>query len=870
MSSEALEVEQPAMAAIAGATPMMQQYLEIKADNPEALLFFRMGDFYELFFNDATIAAPILEVALTNRGKHLDHDIPMCGIPFHALEPYLAKLLRQGYKVAICEQLETPEQAKKRGSKAVVKREVVRVVTPGTLTEETMLSADQANYLVAIAQVRGELALAYADISTGEFSFLPVTSASIIAELARLSPKEILISNELLNDPNLAFLKNHYSRILTTRAANCFNASRAEQHLSQFFSVPDTKVLGDFRPNELAACGAVLEYIKLTQVSTTPRLVAPKRLETQNFMRLDAVALTSLEIFESNSKTGRSLYKTLNNCQTAMGNRLLRHYLAKPLMNLEAIQARQEVVSWLVDHQEFLLQLQACLSNIADIERLLGRLYAERGGPRDLLALRTALLYAAELRRLLEQQNGYPRLIATLLPKLTLDDQYLNLLSNALNDQPPMLARDGNFIASGFNHQFDHLCKLRDSSELQIAELREQYRRNTGIVNLKLEYNNQLGFYLECTASNVSKMVGEEFIHRQTMKNTVRYSTVALQQLETEILTARERALAVELRLWQELLEETKNRASYIDLAGQAVARIDVLAGFASIASRRNYCAPNLNNSTNLSIKAGRHPVVELNLKADEFVANDLVLDERHLWLITGPNMGGKSTFLRQNALMAIMAQIGSWVPATTATLGLVDAVFSRVGAADDLAAGRSTFMVEMVETAEILRRATKRSLIILDEIGRGTATNDGLAIAWAVLEHLLTELPARCLFATHYHELTKLAEHNANIMLATMKVQEWQGEIIFHHKVIPGKADRSYGVQVARLAGMPPQLMQRAAILLATLDEQTASNQQVNYTPPTAKAEPHWLEQAISEAPLDQLSPREALDLLYNWKSKL
>ncbi|MEQ8357393.1 MAG: DNA mismatch repair protein MutS [Kiloniellaceae bacterium] len=883
-------------AAPTAATPMMAQYLEIKRDHPGALLFYRMGDFYEMFFEDAEQAAAALDIALTKRGQHLGQDIPMCGVPVHSADGYLSRLIRKGFKVAICEQMENPAAAKKRGSKSVVKRDVVRVVTPGTITEDELLDARAHNYLAALAEAGGGLGLAWLDISTGEFQTQPVTVAGLGATLARLAPGELIVADRLLEKPESFEVFDAFKDRLTPLPAARFDSANAGRRLEGIFEVKALDAFGAFSRAELAAAGALLDYVNLTQKGRLPRLLPPRRLAIGAVMEIDAATRRNLELTEAltGGRQG-TLLATVDRTVTGAGARLLASRLSAPLTDATAIAARHDLIGHFIAAGDLRQDLRRLLRRCPDIERALSRLSLGRGGPRDLAACRDALAVAAELRGLLQQDSvDVPALLGRIVRDLGIHDTLIERLARALAPEPPMQLRDGGAIAAGYDDSLDELRGLRDDSRKLIAGLQQRYAQESGVPTLKIKHNNVLGYFIEVTPTHAEKIVtdGESpFIHRQTLASAKRFSTAELSELEQKIASAAERALSLELQLFQDLVREVLQRAEEIAVTARALAALDVAAALAELAASQLWCRPQVDASTAFHVTGGRHPVVEAALAKNQesgFVANDCRLEDGpaaagdgfgRAWLVTGPNMAGKSTFLRQNALIAVLAQMGSYVPAEAAHIGVVDRLFSRVGAADDLARGRSTFMVEMVETAAILNQAGDRALVILDEIGRGTATFDGLSIAWACLEHLHEVNRCRALFATHYHELTSLSAKLDSLACHTMRVKEWQGDVVFLHEVAAGAADRSYGIHVAKLAGLPRAAITRAEAVLKSLEqgEQAGALTRLAddlplFAATAAKAaapEPQAtpVHEALQEVNPDQLSPREALDLLYRLK---
>ncbi|MCC5986597.1 MAG: DNA mismatch repair protein MutS [Pararhodobacter sp.] len=812
---------------------MMAQYLEIKAQHPDALLFYRMGDFYEMFFDDAAAAAAALDIALTKRGQHQGADIAMCGVPVHSAEGYLLTLIRKGFRVAIAEQMEDPAEAKKRGHKSVVRREVVRLVTPGTLTEDSLLEPRRHNYLAAFAELRGEGALAWADISTGELRVMPCPRARLGPELARLGARELLVAEE--DEPAFRELAEEFGLALSALARARFDSTGARKRLCALFGVETLDGFGAFGRAELSALGALEAYLDLTQRGQMPLLQPPRRETSGAAMQIDAATRRNLELTQAlgGGREG-SLLASVDMTLTAGGGRLLERRISGPSADLTVISGRLAAVARLVDDDALRGDLREALRAVPDIDRALSRLALERGGPRDLGVIRAGLRAAGQIAARLGAALAGEELADGLLAEAARALQGHELLAERLEAmlvaELPMLARDGGFIAEGVDSDLDQARRLRDEGRGVIAQMQAQYAEESGIASLKIRHNNVLGYFIETTATHATKMqappLSERFIHRQTTANALRFTTLELSELETRILNAGGRAQEIEQRLFGELRAVVIEAAPAIHGAARALAALDVNAALAELARGRDWCRPVVDDSRAFAIEGGRHPVVERALMREgaAFVANDADLtpqgDAAAIWLVTGPNMAGKSTFLRQNALIALLAQAGSFVPACAAHIGRVEQLFSRVGASDDLARGRSTFMVEMVETAAILNQAGERALVILDEIGRGTATWDGLSIAWAVLEHLHDVNRCRALFATHYHEMTALAERLEGVHNATVAVREWEGEVIFLHELRRGAADRSYGVQVARLAGLPDAVIARARMVLERLEK--------------------------------------------------
>ncbi|MBY6140180.1 DNA mismatch repair protein MutS [Leisingera daeponensis] len=869
-------------------TPMMAQYLEIKAAHPDALLFYRMGDFYEMFFEDAVNAAEALDIALTKRGKHNGDDIPMCGVPVHAAEGYLLTLIRKGFRVAVGEQLESPAEAKKRGSKSVVKRDVVRLVTPGTLTEDSLLEARRHNFLVSYSELRDEAALAWADISTGAFHVMPVARVRLSPELARLAPSELIVADGPAYDAARP-LADEYKIPLTPLGKASFDSTAAEKRICTLFNVSALDGFGTFTRAEVSAMGALIDYLEITQKGKLPLLQPPQQEAQDRVVQIDAATRRNLELTRSLSG-GRagSLLSVVDRTVTPGGARLLEQRLSSPSRNLNTVHQRLAALDFAVEHTRTAGDLRTSLRKTPDLDRALSRLALERGGPRDLAAIRNGLSQAEVIAGLCDGME-LPALISGAVSDLQGFDELLSLLESALVAEPPLLARDGGFIAAGYDAELDEARTLRDEGRSVIASMQKKYAEHTGVSSLKIKHNNVLGYFIETTATHADKMMSpplnETYIHRQTTANQVRFTTVELSEIETRILNAGNLALEIEKRLYARLSGAILDNAARLNTAARGLAELDLLTALADLARGENWTRPKVDNSRAFHVEGGRHPVVEQALRqqgGETFVANDCDLtaqDGAAVWLLTGPNMAGKSTFLRQNALIALLAQMGSYVPAEAAHIGLVSQLFSRVGASDDLARGRSTFMVEMVETAAILNQADDRALVILDEIGRGTATYDGLSIAWATLEHLHEVNRSRALFATHYHELTQLAAKLEGVDNATVAVKEWEGEVIFLHEVRKGAADRSYGVQVAQLAGLPATVVARARDVLDMLEQgsrEGGSKIQIDDLPlfaaapppqPKAPSGPSAAEEILANIHPDDLSPREALDMLYKLK---
>ncbi|VVT30621.1 DNA mismatch repair protein MutS [Rhizobium sp. EC-SD404] len=884
---------------LSSATPMMAQFIEIKAANPDSLLFYRMGDFYELFFDDAVSAARALGITLTKRGQHMGEDIPMCGVPVHAADDYLQKLIALGFRVAVCEQIEDPAEAKKRGGKSVVQRGVTRLVTPGTLTEERLLDPAQPNYLMTLTRLKsaGErgFAIAWIDISTGVFRVAETDPSRLVADILRIDPREVLVPDTLFHDPEMRAAMDMLGRIVMPQPAVLFDGASAEGRVARFFGVATLSGFGNFSRAELSAAAAAIGYVEKTQLAERPPLSRPQRDEAGSTLFIDPATRANLELTRTlaGSRDG-SLLKAIDRTVTGGGARLLAERLTAPLTDPDAIDCRLDAIASLMAEPRLADDLTDLLKQMADMPRALSRIALNRGGPRDLGSLRQGLTTARAIGQMLAEHD-LPEELAEARDALgRLPLSLIAELDATLDDELPLLKRDGGFVRPGRDGELDEMRALRDDTRRVIASLQARYGEETGVKSLKIRHNNVLGYYIEVTAGNAGPLTSEEgrerFIHRQSMANAMRFTTTELADLESRIANAAGRATAIELAIFDKLAAEVVAGADPIRDAAHAIAVIDVARALAALAEEQGYCRPIVDRSMDFAITAGRHPVVEQALRrqaSDPFVANDCDLSPPDgashgaLWLLTGPNMGGKSTFLRQNALIAVMAQMGAFVPAGAARIGVIDRLFSRVGASDDLARGRSTFMVEMVETAAILNQASERSLVILDEIGRGTATFDGLSIAWAAVEYLHEANRCRGLFATHYHELTALSERLARLSNATMRVKEWQGEVIFLHSVGQGAADRSYGIQVARLAGLPDSVVSRARNVLAQLEENDRKSPAANLVDDLplfaasmrqAKSEagvaPSGLASQLAAINPDELSPREALEVLYRLKS--
>ena len=852
-------------------TPMMAQYRRLKEEAGDALLFYRMGDFFELFFDDAKAAAATLDIALTSRGEDAGEPIPMCGVPVHSAESYLARLIKGGHRVAIAEQTESPAEARKaRGSKALVDRAIIRLVTPGTLTEETLLESASANWLAAIGRVGDEWAIAAADISTGRFELVSCGPGELAAELARLSPAETIADSSVPG-------------IHSSVGKGGFDSLAGELSLKARFGVATLDGFGTVSRAELCAAGGLLAYLDATQKGAGILLDAPRRVARAGHMAIDAASRESLEL--TRSATGAvagSLLGEVDRCQTAAGRRLLCEDIAAPLTDQRAIEQRLALVAWLHEDAIRRERVRVALRAMPDFGRALARLAAGRGGPRDLASLRDGLGAASSLKTDLESEPDGPQLLEALLPRLGGHEAMIHKLARALVASPPLDPSKGGYIAEGYDADLDALRDAASNGRRAIAALEARYRDATAISSLKIRHNAVLGYHVEVSARHADKLMSPDsgFTHRQTLAGVVRFNSPELHDEASRVIEAGGHALAAEAAHGEELTALAVAAAPQITATAEAIARIDVAAGHAHRAAEGGWVPPQLTDEPCFEIDGGRHPVVEAALRdrGERFVANDLSLGPAdRLWLITGPNMGGKSTFLRQAALIVVLAQSGSFVPATRAKIGIVDRLFSRVGASDNLARGRSTFMVEMVETAAILAQASPSSLVILDEIGRGTSTYDGLAIAWAVVEAMHDQVKCRTLFATHYHELTRLAGRLDCLSLHHVRAREWKGDLVLLHEVADGAADRSYGIAVAKLAGLPSTVVARARSVLAKLEAGRDATGGIAaglddlplFAAAAAEPEraPDPMASALDAIDPDRLTPREALEELYRLK---
>ncbi len=854
----------------ATATPIIQQYLDNKFAHQDCLLLFRLGDFYELFFEDAEIASKVLSITLTARNKE-SQQVAMCGIPEHTLNAYLAKLVDNGFKIAICEQLETPDEAKKRGSKSVVKREVVRIITASTIIEENLTDSTKPNYLVAILspnskEKSSKAAICYLDITTDDFASYEFDFANLHDELERLQPKEIVVSQNDMSEKYFYESIKPYQKYCIVQSHSYFSTTKAESIIIRFFGLHDLKILEHASSQQISVIGAVLEYINITQKHNLPKISLPKITNNNQYLAIDSATRKNLELFNTNrGEYKNSLLEFLNNTLTKMGSRLLFRYLTYPLIDKGKIDARLEVVNYFYCNLEHSLKLDQYLNLCYDIERIIAKIAAKRVFPDDIIALKLTLKAAFDIKNIfLSRQNNCSALLQKMLQKLPNDLELYEKISEVMLSYPNKTLILGGVISPDYHPRIQELNILLNNSELRISTLRDKYQKLTNIENLKITHNNILGLFIEVTSKNVHKITDPFFIHRQTMNTTVRFTTLELQSLDQEMVNAKNNLINLETEIFSQLCDKILDQSDFIKKISSALAELDLLNNFAKIATKYNLVKPNITLDKSYNVNAARHPIVEKNLQEqrENFVSNDCWLQENaNIWLITGPNMGGKSTFLRQNAIIIILAQIGCFVPAKSAELGIVDKLFSRIGANDDINMGRSTFMVEMNETATILSQATDKSFIILDEVGRGTSTYDGVSIAWASLEYIHDQIKARCLFATHYHELNEMHTQSSSIINYNLAIEETAGKIVFLHKIIKGGANKSYGLHVAAIAGIPRLVISRAKEILNSLHKH---HSELPVSQKTKDTELQILLNVIDNCKPDDLSPKEALEKLY------
>jgi DNA mismatch repair protein MutS len=852
-------------------TPMLEQYFEIKRQVPDAILFYRLGDFYEMFFEDAEKAAPLLDLVLTARNKGQEYETPMCGVPYHSADAYIAKLIRSGLRVAICDQVEDAALAK-----GLVRREIVRIVTPGTATESSIVERESC-YLVALLPSDDGVGAAYLDVSTGDFfvtTYRSLGDPRFHDDAARFAPREAIFPRGSVNG-------THFVAAMTPVEPSMFETAGAHEYLSKHFATQSLRGFGlETDDARVAAAGAALRYASASYKKPLDHVQALRVDNDDDYLRLDAATLANLEVLESRD-SGRpraTLWSVVNATRTAMGTRMLRRWITRPLMARDAIFDRHDAVDELTRSRAILEQMVARMAKIADLERVTSRVTLRTASPRECLTLAESLLAIDELRTSMDPLQG--PLLKSMRERLTDATlaQVIDLVAKSLDPNPPVVVRDGGVILAGVDRELDDLRAIARDSKSVLMEIEAREKERTGIGSLKIRFNSVFGYYIEVSKSNLAK-VPADYIRKQTLTNAERYITPDLKVLEEKIVGAEEKAIAIELRLYEDLLGAIATQSPAILAAARAAGEVDAIASLATIAVRNRYVRPQLSELAEICIDDGRHPVIEI-ISSDRFIPNhtDIARDRNGIQIITGPNMGGKSTYLRQVALIVLLNQAGSFVPAGKARLGIFDRIFTRVGASDQLARGESTFMVEMHETANILNNASDRSLIVLDEVGRGTATFDGLSLAWAIIE-FLHDNPARSgitLFATHYHEVTDLAKTKPRVANYNVAVKEWNEQIIFLRKVVEGAADKSYGIQVAKLAGIPRSVIDRAKEILVTLErherdlvEETRRRGTVNQMPLFATREQNVIA-ALRDIDLNALTPLEALNRLYELKQRL
>lgn len=816
------------------ATPAIKQYLEAKFANPDCIVLFRMGDFYEIFFDDAVLVSNLLGLALSRRGKIGDDNIDMCGVPYHAVDSYVHKLIEDGFKIAICDQLETPEEAKERGGyKAVVKREVVRIITSGTIIEENLLSLNQPNYLSAIVYAQGKIAICYVDLSISEIFVTNIGEDNFVNEIVKIAPKEILLSENLRESKITEILKRLNCQI-TYQVESFFALNKNIKIIQDFYKIHDYRAIAELSPLEICAIGCIIEYLSLTQKRHLPLLPLPRIMNSEHFMVIDSSTRHNLELVKNMSGGKKGSLLSIIDCTiTKAGSRKLYDFLSNPLIDKQLIEKRLNLTEFFFKNEDLCKKIRELLKHISDLKRSLTKINMQKSIPKDLLNIRYSLEIGLKIKEEILNysnisQSSY-NFIFDILNDMKINDHILSTIKESIREDSPNSLHEGGFIKDSYHEKIAHLNELIDNSKSYIEKLKSSYIKETGIDNLKILHNNILGLFIEVTSRNAAKINQDKFIHRQTTVNNVRYTTSELKELESEIINAKVLAQNLEKEIYNEVCNSVIQYNSELVALADSLSLLDVFTNFAYIAHNLNYVKPEITSDYSFTIVKARHPVIEKNFvnTGQSFVTNDCMLETgKNLWLLTGANMAGKSTFLRQNALIAIMAQIGCFVPAQQAKIGVIDRIFSRVGAGDDLLKGHSTFMLEMLETSAILAQASKKSLIILDEVGRGTSTYDGVAIAWSVLEYIHNNIGARCLFATHYHELTDLENSLANLKNYTLATKIVEGDILFLHSVIEGFADHSYGIFVARLAGLPAPLIERAQELLKLFE----SSHSVNY----------------------------------------
>ena len=861
-------------------TPMMEQYLTIKNKHKDALLFYRMGDFYELFFEDAIAASKALDITLTKRGKTNGMDIPMCGVPFHSADNYLPKLIKKGFNVAVCEQTETIEEAKSNLKKGPLKREVVRIISPGTLTEDNLLDRNANNFLGAISDLNGSISISWVDVSTGCFKSRNLQKENnqkqlLTNLLLRMNFSEILVSDAM----ELNIISEEWHSIIKKQSSSLFHYSSCLQQICSYFSIMSLEGIGKFSDGEVIASGVLLSYLKLTQCGKLPILSMIKNESENNFLEIDYFTQKSLEILSNLSgETKGSLITSLDETKTAGGARLLKQRITEPFYKVVEIEKRYNLINWFLNNDIDIFKLQNNLENIPDIERSLSRISLLRGSPKDLSILCNGLLNVKQIYEIIisfkDRLNQAP-LLNNILNQISVDYSLFEDIKNSLKKDLPLSTKEGGFIRDGYDDNLDKLRNLRNNELEEITKLQNKYSDLTNVNSLKIKYNRMLGYHIEVRAVHDKALRDKDiFIHRQTTAQTSRFTTIELNEAENQLINSYDKSISIEMDIFKNFTNQIINEGKKILDIASAISELDIGIMVVKQSKDRDYVCPKILENKTLEIIEGRHPVVETQMKLSEnsFISNDCILNkDDFLWLITGPNMAGKSTYLRQNALIVIMAQAGLFVPAKEANIGVFDKIFSRVGASDDLAKGQSTFMIEMIETSLILNTASEKSLVILDEIGRGTATFDGLAIAWSVLDYLHNKIKPRTLFATHYHELTSLKEDLNHLSCHKMSIKEWNNSIIFMHKIIEGEADKSYGIHVAQLAGLPFEVIKKATQLLSKLE----NNKDNSYLKKSDNLDDNYSNINESQSffkefdniNVDNISPREALDILYKLK---
>ena len=861
-------------------TPMMEQYLTIKNKHKDALLFYRMGDFYELFFEDAIAASKALDITLTKRGKTNGMDIPMCGVPFHSADNYLPKLIKKGFNVAVCEQTETIEEAKSNLKKGPLKREVVRIISPGTLTEDNLLDRNANNFLGAISDVNGSISISWVDVSTGCFKSRNLQKENnqkqlLTNLLLRMNFSEILVSDAM----ELNIISEEWHSIIKKQSSSLFHYSSCLQQICSYFSIISLEGIGKFSDGEVIAAGVLLSYLKLTQCGKLPILSMIQNESENNFLEIDYFTQKSLEILSNLSgETNGSLIISLDETKTAGGARLLKQRITEPFYKVVEIEKRYNLINWFLNNDIDIFKLQNNLENTPDIERSLSRISLLRGSPKDLSILCDGLLNVKQIYETIisfkDRLNQAP-LLNNILNQISVDYSLFENIKNSLKKDLPLSTKEGGFIRDGYDENLDKLRNFRNNELEEITKLQNKYSDLTNVNSLKIKYNRMLGYHIEVRAIHDKSLRDKDiFIHRQTTAQTSRFTTIELNEAENQLINSYDKSISIEMDIFKNFTNQIINKGKKILDIASAISELDIGIMVVKQSKDRGYVCPKILENKTLEIIEGRHPVVETQMKLSEnsFISNDCILNkDDFLWLITGPNMAGKSTYLRQNALIVIMAQAGLFVPAKEANIGVCDKIFSRVGASDDLAKGQSTFMIEMIETSLILNTASEKSLVILDEIGRGTATFDGLAIAWSVLDYLHNKIKPRTLFATHYHELTSLKEDLNHLSCHKMSIKEWNNSIIFMHKIIEGEADKSYGIHVAQLAGLPFEVIKKATQLLSKLE----NNKDNSYLKKSDNLDDNYSNinenqiffKEFDNINVDDISPREALDILYKLK---